>query len=99
MYLVREVVYCKPGKVRDMLGKFKGISALMVKKGMKPFRFYTDVSGEPFWTIIAETEVESLDGFMADMEKGMSDPEAQKIMTGYHDLVVKGNREFYRVEG
>jgi len=99
MYLIREVMHCKPGKVREMIGKFKSMSGLMTKMGMKPFRVYTDVSGERFWTVIAETEAESVDGFMADMEKGMSNDEAKKIMAGYHDLVVDGHREIYHAEG
>jgi hypothetical protein len=99
MYLVRDIMHCKPGKVREMLGKFKSMSGLMAKTGAKPPKLYTDVSGERFWTIIAEFEVESMDGFMTDMEKEMSNPEAQKIMTGYHDLVKEGRREIYKVEG
>ncbi len=98
MYLIRDIVHCKPGKVRDMVAKFKAISGLMSKKGMKPFRVLTDVSGDRFWTVIGETEAETVDQFMAEMEKGMSDPEAQKIMTGYHDLVVEGRREVYKIE-
>lgn len=99
MYLVRDIMHCKPGKVREMLGKFKSMSALMSKMGTKPPKLYTDVSGEKFWTIVAEFEAESMDGFMKDMEKEMSNPEAQKIMTGYHELVLAGRREIYKVEG
>lgn len=99
MYLVREIMHCKPGKVKDMMNKFKSVSGLMSKMGMKPFRLYTDVSGQRFWTIIAETEVETIDTFMGDMEKVMSNDEARKIMTGYHDFVEAGRREIYQVEG
>lgn len=99
MYLVREIMHCKPGKVKDMMNKFKSVSGLMSKMGMKPFRLYTDVSGQRFWTIIAETEVETIDTFMGDMEKVMSNDEARKIMTGYHDFVEEGRREIYQVEG
>ena len=38
MFLVREIMYCKPGKVRDMVNKFKGISSVMERLGYKPFR-------------------------------------------------------------
>jgi len=99
MYLVRDIMHCKPGKVREMLEKFKGISALMAKSGSKSPKLYTDVSGERFWTIVAEFEVASMDGFMTEMEKEMSNPEAQKIMKGYHDLVQEGRREIFKVEG
>ena len=77
MYLVRDIMQCKPGKVRDILTKFRSMSAVMAKKGAKPPKLYTDVSGERFWTIVAEFEVESMDGFMKEMEREMSDDEAQ----------------------
>ena len=38
MYVVREVLHCKPGKVRDMITKFNGLGAVMKSMGLKPFR-------------------------------------------------------------
>lgn len=99
MYLVREIMHCKPGKVREMLNKFKAVSDIMSKMGMKPFRLFTDVSGERFWTIVAETEVERIDTFVELSGKVMSTDEARKAMAGYHDLVEDGKREIYLVEG
>jgi hypothetical protein len=99
MFIVREVMQCKPGKVRDLVKKFKGVSGVMQKMGLKGFRISTDVVGARFWTVVAETEVESLDEFF-DMEKSvMANEEAGKVMAGYHDLVDSGRREIYRVEG
>jgi hypothetical protein len=98
MVLVREVIQCKPGKVKEMLGKFKGVSELMVKQGMPGFRFYTDLSGERFWTLIAEIEAESVNAFLEMEAKVMSNEEAGKLMAGYHDLIQNGRREIYRVE-
>lgn len=98
MYLIREVLNCRPGKVGELLKKFKPLNAVMVRMGVKPFRLFTDVSGERFWTLVLETEVESLGAF-ADMESSvMADPEAQQAMSGYHDLVVRGRREIYKIE-
>lgn len=99
MYLIRDIMQCKPGKVRDMLAKFRGVSGVMSKAGLKPFRLYTDVSGAPFWTIIADTEVEKLDTFFDLTGKILSDEEARKAMAGYHDLVEGGRREIYKIEG
>jgi hypothetical protein len=98
MYAIREVMHCKPGKVRDMVNKFKSMNVLMQKMGYKPFSIFTDVSGVPFWTVVAVTEVDSLEQFFESMEKGMANEEARRIMTGYHDLVDSGRREIYRVE-
>ena len=60
MYVIREVVHCKPGKVGQMVEKFKAIAAVMRDIGYQPFRLLTDVSGEPFWTLVAETSVEKI---------------------------------------
>jgi hypothetical protein len=98
MYIIREVMHCKHGKVREMIKKFKSLNDLAPKLGLKPSRILTDVSGEPFWTVIGITEVESLDQFFSAMEKAFANEEAGKIMAGYHDLVESGRREIYRVE-
>lgn len=98
MYMIREVMHCKPGKVRDLVTKFKGLNTVMQRMGFKPFRIFTDVSGEQFWTLVAESEVGSLNDFLAMEDKVLADPEARQAMTGYHDLVENGRREVYRVE-
>lgn len=99
MYVIREVMQCKPGQVREMVKKFKSLNALAPRMGIKPFRIFTDVSGKPFWTVVAETDANTLDEFFAMMEKTMANEEAGKIMAGYHDLVVSGGREIYKSEG
>jgi len=58
MYVIREVLHCKPGKVRPMLEKFRSISALMKETGQQPLRLLTDVTAQPFWTIVAEATVD-----------------------------------------
>ena len=98
MYLIREVMHCKPGKVKDMVTRFKGLSKLVQQLGYKPFRVYTDVSGEPYWTVVAVTEVDNLDAFREMEAKTMALDEARKLMAGYHDLVQQGRREIYKVE-
>jgi hypothetical protein len=98
MYIIREVMQCKPGKVREMVKRFKSLNELAPKIGLKPFHILTDVSGEPFWTVVGVTEAESLDGFFASMDKAFTNEEAGRIMAGYHDLVVSGRREIYKVE-
>ena len=102
MLLIREVMFCKPGKVRPLVEKFKAMSDLSVKVGWPPMRILTDVSAERYWTLVAEMEVEDLGAF----EKMMANPggseedmkEFQKIMEGYHDLVDRGKREIYKIE-
>jgi hypothetical protein len=104
MLLVREIMYCKPGKVRPMVEKFVAMSELMQRAGQGRMRVMTDLVGERYWTIVAEIEVESMDAFekMMSSEGATSDAETQKqmdeLMKGYHDLIEFGRREVYKLE-
>jgi hypothetical protein len=104
MYLIREVMYCKPGKVRPLVEKFHAMNALGPKMGMPPMRIMTDFAGAQYWTVVAEMEAESLEAFEKMMAgtppAGQEDAMKQmdEIMKGYHDLVDHGKREIYRVE-
>ena len=98
MYVIREVLNCKPGKVRPMVEKLKVMASAARDMGPKSFRLFTDVAGEPYWTVVAEIEVETIEDFFAMEQKLMTNPAVGKAMADYHDLVVKGRREIYRVE-
>ena len=99
MYVIREVLNCKPGKVRQMLEKFRSISTVLEEMGQEPMRLLTDVTGEPFWTIVAEARVERIDDFFATERSLMANETLRKAMSDYHDLVHRGRREIYRIEG
>jgi hypothetical protein len=98
MYLIREVLRCRPGKVRQMVEKFRDISTVMKEMGKEPLRLLTDVTGEPFWTIVAEAKVETIDDFFAMEQQIMANETLQKTMADYHDLVESGRREIYRIQ-
>ena len=98
MYVIREVLHCKPGKVRQMVEKFRQLSAVLKDMGQEPMRLLTDVTGEPFWTIVAEARVEKIDDFFAVEQKLTANESVRKVMADYHDLVESGRREIYRVE-
>jgi hypothetical protein len=97
MFMVREVLRCRPGKVGELTKKFKALAEIVEEKGYPPFRLFTDVSGERFWTLVLQTEFEELGGFHAMEEAVMSDDRAGTIMAGYHDLIEEGRREIYKV--
>jgi hypothetical protein len=99
MFLVRDIMYCKPGKARPMVEKFLAIAKLGEKVGMGKMRVFTDVSAERYWTVVAETEVASMEQHAEMARKSMQMPEFQDAMKGYHDLVVEGRREIYTIEG
>jgi hypothetical protein len=102
MLLVREIMYCKPGKVRPMVEKSLAMAKLNEKVGMGKMRIMTDFCAERYWTIVSEFEVESMAEFEKMMKgEGMSEEigkEYEKIMKGYHDLVEHGRREIYKIE-
>lgn len=104
MLLIRELMYCKPGKVRPLVEKFVAMSRLMEKAGQGRMRVMTDFVAERYWTVVSEFEVESLDAFekMMSGEGAPMDAETLKqmdeLMKGYHDLVESGRREIYRIE-
>jgi hypothetical protein len=99
MLLIREIMYCKPGKVRPLIDKFLKMSKLMEKKGMGKMRVMTDVSAERYWTLVSEFEVESFDAFMAMANTPAEEKEFMELMKDYHELVDHGRREIYKVEG
>lgn len=98
MYVIREVLHCKPGKVRPMVEKFRSISTVLKEMGHEPFQLLTDVSGSPFWTVVAETRVAKVEDFFAIERKVMANESLRKTLADYHDLVDSGRREIYRIE-
>jgi hypothetical protein len=104
MYLIREIMYCKPGKVRPMVEKFTAMAKLSDKLGMPKMRIMTDFCAEQFWTVVAQMEVKDMQTFeqaLAPPANATSDDmkEFERIMQGYHDLVDHGKREIYKLEG
>ncbi|OLC10299.1 MAG: hypothetical protein AUH41_03175 [Gemmatimonadetes bacterium 13_1_40CM_66_11] len=103
MLLIREIMYCKPGKVRPMVEKFLAMAKLSAKVGMPKMRVMTDFCAERYWTLVAEMEVASMDDFERLMQGGGQNNEDMKefenIMKDYHDFVEYGRREIYKIEG
>ncbi len=98
MLLIRDVMYCKPGQVRPMVEKFKALNKAMKKMGFGGMRIMTDLSAERYWTVVAETEVQSLEAYAGMDKKLVKDKGLEKAMKGYHDLIDHGRREIYTIE-
>ncbi|MBK5189162.1 MAG: hypothetical protein JJD97_13035 [Gemmatimonadaceae bacterium] len=103
MYIIRDIMYCKPGKVRAMADKFIAMSKIAEKVGMPRMRIMTDFCAERYWTVVSEMEVADLQTFerMMGSPQGSADDmkQMEEIMKGYHDLVEHGKREIYKLEG
>jgi hypothetical protein len=98
MFLIRDIMYCKPGKARPMVDKFLALSKLSEKMGFGGMRVMTDLSAERYWTVVSEIEVQNLEEFAEMSRKTMSIPEFLEAMKGYHDLIDGGRREIYKLE-
>jgi hypothetical protein len=103
MLLIRDIMYCKPGKVRPLVEKFLAMSKLSEKIGMGRMKVMTDMSAERFWTVVSEIEVPNMEAFQKMMSgdgfKESDMKQFETIMQGYHDLVDEGRREIYKLEG
>ena len=102
MLQIREIMYCKPGKVKPLVEKFLAMAKINEEAGLGKMKVMTDFAGEQYWTIVSEFEVPSMQAFEEMMQgKGMTEEMGKKfeeIMKGYHDLVDHGRREIYKIE-
>jgi hypothetical protein len=102
MLMIREIMYCKPGKVRPLVEKFLAMSKAGQKVGMPRMRIMTDLCAERYWTIVSEMEVASIADFermmQGDGQNSEDAKEFEKIMKGYHEFVEYGRREIYKIE-
>ena len=99
MLLIRDIMYCKPGKVRPMVEKFLAIKKLSEKMGLGTMRVLTDVSAERYWTVVSELEVPSLEAFMAMGQGGDDAKQFEAIMKGYFFFNDTATTEIYTIEG
>jgi hypothetical protein len=98
MFLVRDIMYCKPGKARPMVEKFLALGKLSASMGFGAMRVMTDVSAERYWTVVSEMEVPDLEEYTKRSRESMNVKEFQDVMKGYHDLIESGRREIYQLE-
>lgn len=102
MLLIREIMFCKPGKAKPLVEKFVAMDKLGRGKAMPPMKVMTDFSSERYWMVVAEMEVADLAAFERMMRgEGMDEAtgkEMEVLMKGYHDLVDHGRREIYKLE-
>ena len=98
MYLVREVFKTKPGKAKVLVKKFKDASKYFEEDSMQNLKVMTDIATS-YWTVVMEYEVEDLGQFAKEVRGGgKPNPEIEKIMEGYLDLVESGFREIFLIE-
>jgi hypothetical protein len=97
MFIVRDIVRCKPGRSRQLIEKFKSAVQLMERAGeLKNGRILVDMVAD-YWTVVLEAEVESLAEFEQQMGAYSKLEDVAKAMEGYMELIEGGRREIFRV--
>jgi hypothetical protein len=91
--VIRNVFHCKPGQAKNLVNQMK--ETFSKNPSMPKARIMTDVSAG-FWTVVLETEAESLDAWEKEMAGTSAD--VRRAMGGYMDLITGGYREIFRVE-
>lgn len=95
MIVVRNVLRCKPGKAKELVKIFRDSMPELTREAKVPFaRILSDLAA-PSWTVVIETEAESLEAWERDVA---SRPQLRSAMSSYMDLVEEGYREIWRVE-
>ena len=98
MFLVRDIMFCKPGQARPMVQKFLALDKLIRQMGFGPMRVMTDVTAERYWTVVSEMEVETLEKYTEMTKKSMEMKEFQEAMKGYFFFNDAATTEIYTVE-
>ncbi len=97
MFVVRDIFRCKPGKAKELVEKFKSTFASMeAHDGFRNTRVMVDAVAD-YWTVVMESDVESLADFERHMREYGARPEVRAALEGYMDLVVEGRREIFRL--
>ena len=94
MLVIRNVFQCKPGQAKALVKMFK---ETMARAQMSKARVLTDVASS-FWTVVFETEAESLGAWEQEFERMSARADLRKPMEGYMNLVDSGRREIFRIE-
>ncbi len=94
MIIVRDIFQAKYGKGSDLAAHFKETQNWSIQYAP---RILTDMSG-PFFTVVTETEFESLAEFELKSGEIFSTPEFSEWFGRMTELVESGRREFYNIE-
>ncbi len=98
MILVRDVFQAKYGKDGKLAQLFKDASEQWDSESQTKYarRLLTDLSG-PFFTVVTETEVDSLAEFQKFLSESFSRPDFGERFARMEGLVESGQRELYTI--
>jgi hypothetical protein len=96
MIQVREVFQLHFGRAREAIALAREGIAIEEKHGGIKSRLLTDLTGE-YYTLIMESEHESLAAFEQGLEAGMANEEFRAWYPRFAALARGGRREIYRI--
>ena len=97
MIVVRDVFQAKYGKGGELVALFKEMRQKWPEAARYGRRILTDASGT-FFTVVTETEVESLAAWEKLLAEVFANPEFGAWFGRMTALVETGRREFYTIE-
>jgi len=97
MFIVRDTFHCKPGKAKDLVGKFKAAAPHFEKLGARGLRIMTDAITD-YWTVSLEFDVDSIEQYTSIVERRGEIPALGEAMAGYMDCIQGGRREMFKLE-
>ena len=96
--IVRDAFQARYGKGDELVALFKEARQQWPLAVRYAFRILTDASG-PFFTVVTETQVDSLADWEQFQAQVWSLPEFAQWFARMTALVEGGRREFYKLEG
>jgi len=93
MFVIRNVFKCKPGQTKNLIERFQKAMSLMEDTKQ---RILVDHVAS-FWTVVFETEVESISAFEEQFQQYSQRADVQEAMSGYMEHVESGYREVFRI--
>ena len=97
MIVERNIFQVKFGKGDEVVSIFKEVGQSMPQGTGRKSRLLTDRSGQ-FFTVVLETEWESLAEWEKSFSEMFSDPAMGSLMARTTPLIESGRREFFYIE-
>lgn len=96
MILVRDVFQLHIGNARDAVALAREAMEIEERLGARSPRFLTDLVGD-YYTLVWESEWESLSAFETGMNEGFQDPEWKDWYGRFSPLIRGGHREIFTI--
>jgi hypothetical protein len=94
MIVVRDIFQLHFGKARDAIALAREMRATAMAGGFD--RILTDLTGQ-YYTLVFESEFESLAAFEQSLRKELSDPSFKELYSRLVPLVHEGRREVFQL--